>query len=73
MIENVAVVHRLAGVVAECHSDSDASASGDEHNVTPGTVRRAVRSNHLEGVCMEVERMVHGRRIDQVPVFDGTE
>jgi hypothetical protein len=72
VVEDVAVVHRL-GVIPERHSDSDPSACGNQHNIPPGAVWSAIRSDYLKGVCMEVERMVHGGWIDQVPVFDGTE
>ena len=73
MIEDVTVVDGFSGEVRKTHSEAPPLSCGHEHDILPGSFWLAMSVEDLEGVCVQVEGMIHGSPIDDLPIFNRPE
>src|SRR5207247_9613268 len=69
MLEDVAVIHPAARPLIRHPRDADGGSRRDVHDVLPRAPRRwlAVDGEHLEKEAVQMERMIHQRRVGDVP------
>ncbi len=71
VLDDVAVEDRLAAEIAQRHREADGLPGTQVHHILPGTVRfgNPVAGEHLEGIDVEVEGVVHVALVDDLPEF----
>jgi len=75
MVQNVAVVDRLARKIVERHENIHRLVGFNVDHILPDWRgdRIAVASPHLKGVGMKMKGMIHPRSIDDMPLFNGAQ
>ena len=73
VIENVAVLNRLACEILKPHAKARALSRLHQQNVAPCRLRQAIVANELEWVGVQVYRVIHLRAIYVHPILDRAE
>src|SRR5262245_36549630 len=69
MLEDMAVEHPLAGPIVRQPRNANTSTSRHDQRLFPPKVRRwlAIAFEYLEEESVQVKRVIHARRVDDVP------
>ena len=69
MIEDMAMVDGLSSKVIKAHAEPAGLTSWHQHHIPPSTFWLASGVQNLEGIGVQVERMVHVTQVNDLPVL----